>query len=370
MAALMDWRDTTRADKIIFQMVNPSNIDAVMGELEGVELNGATLSAGYYTDTRTSGKIHVVGEGWKRGSFVRVIHQVPEWNYSRELGTYLVTNDDRSRELGTWGYDLTLQSLLFGLSTDKLVRPWVIANNAMMMKAAAQCLDATGYRYNFAGAADYRFKGARVMETGTDRLSIMYALSKLGNNRIDIDGHGRVTMSKYLAPSAKVPVFRIDLNDQRGVAIDGLSGSTDFLEIPNVVGVCYKHNTTRNGKSVQQEINASAQVSSSSPHAHGQRGYTVTDFRELSEISPATAARAQQLAQQYLANDSIEHVEWQLTTIYLPIWEGDVVDLVIHDGEKAYQGVRRCLVKNVELKLQDMTMQLTLKEVTSGDDED
>lgn len=370
MAALMDWRDTTRHDRIVFQMVNPTNIDAVMGELEGVELNGATLSAGYYTDTRTSGKIHVVGEGWKRGSFVRVVHQVPEWNYSRELGTYLVTNDDRSRELGTWGYDLTLQSLLFGLSTDKIYRPWVIANNAMMLKAAAQCMNAARRPYDFAGANDHRLKGSRIIETGTDRLSTLYALSKLGNNRVDVDGHGRVTMRKYVAPASRVPVFRIDLADPRGVAIDGLSGSTDFLETPNMVGVCYKHNTTKNGKSVQQEISAAAYVNSSSPHAHGQRGYTVTDFRDLSEMSPATAARAQQLAQQYLANGSIEHVEWELSTIYIPVWEGDVVDLVIHDGEKAYQGVRRCLVKNVELKLKDMTMQLTLKEVTSGDDED
>ena len=124
------------------------------------------------------------------------------------------------------------------------------------------------------------------------------------------------------------------------------------------------------GKSVQREINASAQVSSDNPHSGAVRGYNVVDFRELTEMSPATAARAQQLAKQYLAADSIEHVEWQLSTIYLPIWEGDTVELVISDGEEAYQGVRHCLVKNVELKLSDMTMQLTLKETSSGDDAD
>lgn len=370
MAALMDWRDLTRTDRLVFRMVNPTNIDAVMGELEGVDLSGSSLTAAYYSDTRTSGKLRVVGNGWIRNSFIRVIYQVPEWNWSRELGTYLVTNDDASREHGEWVTDLTLQSLLFGLSTDKLVRPWAIANNAMMLKAAQQNVSAPGFKHDFGGAGDCRVKGTKVMATGTDRLAIMFALAKMANDRVDIDGHGRVTLRKYVAPANKTPVFTIDLRDSRGVALDGLSRTSDFLEIPDVVGVCYRYSETKNGKSVQREINASARVSSNSPHAHRARGYTVTDFRELTEMSPQTAQRAQQLANQYLASDSVEHVEWELSTIYLPIWEGDVVDLVVRDGEKAYQGTRRCLVKSVDLHLKDMRMDLTLKEVASGDEED
>lgn len=365
-----DWRDTTHTDKLIFQMVSPTDLNSSLGELEGVELGSASLTGGYYTDTRTSGKLTVIGENWVRGSFIRIIHQIPEWDYESELGTFLVTNDDRERENGVWAYELTLQSMLFGLSTDKLVKPWVIAKNAMMLKAAAQCLNNAGRAYDFTGAVDYQFRGARVMETGTDRLEIMFALAKLGNNRLDVDGHGNVTLSKYVTPASKAPVWRIDLADRRGVAMDGLSGSTDFLEMPNIVGVAYTYNTEKNGKSIQQEITASAHVSSDNPHAGAVRGYNVVDFRSLSEMTPETAARAQQLANQYLKNDAVEHVEWQLSTIYLPIWEGDTVELVIADGEEAYQGIRHCLVKNVELKLSDMTMQLTLKETSSGDEDD
>lgn len=368
--AAFDWADTSRTDRLVFEMVNPQDINSSLGELAGVDIQNTQLSCGYYTDTRASGKLRVIGENWIRGSFIRVVHQVPEWDYSNELGTFIVTGDDRVRENGAWAYDLTLQSVLFGLSTDKIVRPWVIAKGAMMLKAAAQCLTNVNRTYNFTGAADYRFNGARIMETGTDRLSIMYALAKLANNRIDVDGHGNVTMSRYVPPASKAPVYRIDLQDRRGVAVDGLSGSTDYLQTPNIVGVCYKYNTEKNGKSVQQEITASARVSAENPHSAAVRGYNVTDFRELSEMSPATAARAQQLANQYLANDSVEHIEWQLSTVYLPIWEGDTVELVITDGEETYQGVRHCLVKNVELDLSDMLMQLTLKETSSGDDAD
>lgn len=368
MSAVMDWRDLSRRDRIVVQMVSPTNLDATLGELEGVDLSGSSITAGYYTDTRTSGKLRVVGDGWIRDSLIRIIHAVPEWNYANEIGTYIVTNDDAERVNGSWVTTLTMQSRLYGLSTDKLVRPWAIAANAMMLKAARQCLDAARFAYDLSGASDVRLKSAKVMTSGTDRLSIMYALATMGNDRLDVDGHGRVTMRKYVAPTKRTPVWRIDLADPRGVALDGLSRSTDYLEIPNVVGVCYRYNDTVNGKSVQREINASARVSADSPHAHAVRGYTITDFRELTEMSPKTAARAQQLANQYLASDGVEQVEWELSTIYLPIWEGDVVELVVRDGDQAYQGVRHCLVKSIELGLHDMTMTLRLKETRSGDD--
>lgn len=369
MAALMDWRDVTRTDRIIVQMVSPTNVDAVVGELEGVDLTGSTITAGYYTDTRTSAKIRVVDGNWIRGTHLRIIHAVPEWNYAHELGTYLVTNDDAEQVNGAWVTTLTCQSLLFGLSTDKLVRPWAIAANAMMLTAAAQCVQRAGYKYDFGGAADARIKSTKVIATGTDRLSALFALAKLANDRLDVTAHGYVTLRKYVPPSQRVPIYRIDLRDPRGVALDGLSRSSDYLEMPSVVGVCYRYNDTVGGKSVQREINASARLSANSPHSYAARGYTITDFHELSDMSPKTAARAQQLAEQYLANDSTELVEWELSTIYLPIWQGDVVELVVYDGEKAYQGVRRCMVKSLEIRLSDLTMQLTLKETASGDDE-
>lgn len=362
MAAL-DWRDLTRRDRISVRMVSPTDLDAELGVLEGVELAGTSLTGGYYTDTRTSGKLRVVGDGWVRGSFIRIIHEVPEWGYSNELGTFIVTDDGADRQNGVWVTDLTLQSLLFGLSTDVLVKPWVIASNAMMLRAARQDLDAASFRYDFTGASDHRIKGAKVMTAGTSRLSILYALAEMGGDRVDVDGHGRVTLRRYVAPASRASKFRIDLRDPRGVALDGLSRTSDFLELPDVVGVCHRFNATVGGKSVQREINASARVITG-------RGYTVTDFRELSEMSPQTSARAQALARQYLAADRIERVEWELTTVYLPIWEGDVVELVVDDGEEAYRGIRKCLVKNVELSLGDMTMKLTLKETASGDEED
>lgn len=365
----MDWKDLNRTDKIIVQQVSPSGLDDVIGELDGVDLSRASLDAAYYSDTRTSGKIDVMGDGWERGSFIRIIHEVPEWGYSHELGTYIVTDDAAERSNGAWRYSLTLQSMLYALDLDKLVRPWTIAKNAMALKVAQQVIGQTNFQLVTAGARDYKHKTTSVMESGTSRLSSLFSLCKLANNRLDVDGHGRIVIPAYVNPADKTPVWRIDLSDPRGIALDGLSRSTNWLEMPDIVAVSHKYSATTNGKTVEREINATATVGGTAHQAKAVRGYSIVDFREISDMSPQTAARAQQLASSYLNADLREHIEWELTTAYLPIWEGDVVELIVHDGDADYQGTRKCLVKSISLDLQPLRMKLTLKETSSGDDE-
>lgn len=360
---MIDWHDLTRTGEVVVEQVSPTNIDATLGPLEGVALGGSSVSYGYYADTRSTGKLRVVGDGWRRGSLIRIGYRIPSWDWSCELGTYIVTDDAASRENGVWTYDLDLQSILYGLSTDLLVRPWAIARNAMALTAARQLVEAAGRELLADGAHDMRLKSPKVIEAGTSRLSALFALADMCGDRLDVDGHGRVLLEPYVSPASKVPTLTIDLADPRGVALDGIQRSTDWLQMPNVAAVHYEYDA--GGK--QREINASASIAASSRQSQSARGYTVTDFRSLSEMSPATAARAQQLAAQYLANDSVEHVEWELTTTYLPIKAGDVVELVIHDGMADYTGARKCLVKSCEIDLGNMTMQLTLKETASGD---
>ena len=364
----MDWKDLTRTDRIIVQQLDPSGLDSVIGELEGVELSKASLDAAYYSDTRTGGKLDVVGDGWQRGSFLRIIHEVPEWGYSNELGTYIVTDDGAQRENGIWRYSLTLQSMLYALDLDRLVRPWTIAKNAMAMTAVQQIIGQTNFELVRTGN-DYKVKSAQVLESGTSRLSALFSLCNMAGNRLDVDGHGRIQIERYQTPASKAPKWRIDLADPRGIALDGLSRSTDWLEMPDTVAVAHKYSDTSGSKTVEREINAVARVGSGAHQSAAVRGYSIVDFREVTEMSPRTAARAQQLAASYLANDSRELVEWELTTTYLPIWEGDVVELVVHDGDIDYQGARKCLVKSITLDLQPLRMKLTLKETASGDDE-
>lgn len=369
-----DWRDLTRQGKFTFQCVSPSNLNDVYGELEGVDLSSSSLEWAYYTDTRTSGQLSIIGDGWVRGSYIRAIYEIPEWGFSTVLGTYIVTSDDSSRANGAWHYDVQLQSTLYGLSTDKLVRPRTIATNASALSAIKTIVsEAQYYQGVYSGAKDVKVKTPQVLETGTTRLAALYSLCTLTSNRLDVDPRGRVTVSPYVLPSAKVPKYRIDLTDPRGIAHDDLSRSTNWHEMVDTVAVSFKYSeSVKKGdktESVQREINAYAKVSANLHQAHQKRGYTITDFRSLSELSPQTQAQAQKLANQYLKEQAAELVEWELTTEYLPLTEGDVVELVVPDGMAQYRGVRKCLVKNVTLNMFPLQMQLTLKETASGDTE-
>lgn len=367
---MIDWRDQRHENRITVQMVSPTNLNDVYGELEGVDLSGSSLSAGYYVDTRTSGTIAVVGEGWIRGSFLRVIYEIPEWDYRRTLGTYLVTDDGAKRSNGRWDYELQLQSMLFALSTEKAKKPWTLAKGASAKKAIKQILEASNRPYIDKASRDYTFGSPVVMESGKPILTRLFGLTQPSSNRLDVDGNGYVTISPYVLPNSKVPILEIDLNDPRGIAHDDLARSTDWLQMPTEAAVSFKYTTSSDGKSVEHEINAWATVSANSHASRAIRGYTVTDFRTISDMNPQTQAQAQKLANEYLKGDSREHVTWNLTTQYLPIWEGDVITLRVYDGMEQYRGIRKCLVKNVELDLQFMQMQLTLKETASGDDDD
>lgn len=362
-----DWADTDRTDALDFVMVSPQNLDVELGTLEGVVRSASSLSAAYYTDTRTSGKLEYVGDGWIRNSFIRIVHRIPEWGFRRELGTYIVTEDPGSREAGQWTRSLTLHSVLHGLATDLGSGPWTVAQGASLVGAMGDMLSTCGRPWDNLSATDMTANSPIVYETGTSFLERLFDLCKSSGNRLDVNGHGVVTVAPYVLPAKRSAAFRLDLADARGLVNDGVELTTNYLEMPGRAVVSYQYSETVDGESVQREINASADATGEQSSA--TRGYMVTEFEHLSEMEPATYQRALELAQQKLAEKGRELVEWKIKCLYLPIWEGDVVELVVHDGPERYRGVRHCLVKNVELELEHMGMTLTLKETASGDDE-
>lgn len=369
----MDWLDQTRTDVIEFLQVSPTNINDVRGTLTGVDLGASTLTASYYTDTRTSGVLRLCEESWIRGSFIRVVHRVPEWDYRNELGTYIVTDDSADRHCGEWHYDLQLQSILYGLSTHLGESPATIPKGGNCLAAMRQILKSASRPYIEKSPRDAKAQNALVFDTGTSMLSRLFELCSMANDRLDVDGHGNVTISPYVELQNRPSVLTISLEDVRGIAKDDLSRTTNWLELPGEVVVSHKYSESGKdaaGKSVSVEKEIRAVAKSTKNPGPTTRGYYVVDYHSLSELSPRTQQAAQQKAKQYLDRAEHERVEWQLTTMYLPVWEGDVITLLIPDGVARYQGARKCLVKNVELDLLHMTMQLTLKETASGDWED
>lgn len=387
----IDWKDQTITHRVRVMMISQTNLDDGWGELEGVDLSKSSIEGAYYTDTRCSGNITVYGEGWRRGSFLRIIHEIPEWRYSNVLGTFIVVGDKAVEKSGEWSYSLELHSTLKALEDDLLPSPWTIGLGASALACTKQVLAGSGLHSmrralgDFSGSADatvevddsladdVRATTAQIMQAGRSRLECIYALSTMCGNRVDVTPHGTIRFERYVSPAAKQPRFRFDLSDPRGIVEEGtLSRTTDWLTMADTVAVVHRYTeevgSGTDKKSEQRELYAVARVGSDAHNSVARRGYSIVDFREISAMSPKTATRAQEMAAKYLAED-VEQVEWDLECAYVPIWEGDVVELVVHDGDPAYRGVRKCLVKNVSINLQYMHMKLTLKETASGDKE-
>lgn len=382
----IDWKRTDVTHVLSAVMVSQTNFAQTLGALEGVEWAASNLEAAYYTDMRTGGKLRVHGDGYKRGSFIRIVHSVPEFGYSKTLGTYVVTDEAPQRVGGEWVRDLTLSSTLVMLANDLFTQPVPIDKGTRALDAMKSVLSKSGAASmrsafgNFSGADatsrvaiddsladDVKASKAQVLEAGKSRLEAFFALANMSQNRIDVTPEGYIRVSRYARPSSRAASWSFDLEDARGTVLAGsLSRSSDWLSMPDTVAVQHDFTVETGGKTQQRTLYAIAR-NPTGPHSIATRGYSIVDFRQVPNISPHTLQAASDYAARALKSD-VEQVEWELQTTYVPIWEGDVVNLVVHDGDAAYRGTRKCLVKNVDIQLGTMLTSLTLKETASGDE--
>ena len=258
-----DWKRTDVTHQLEAVMISQTNFSENLGLLEGVVWEQSTLEAAYYTDLRTSGKLRVCGEGWRRGSFIRIVHNIPEFGYRKTLGTYIVTDDSAEYKNGKWFYDLTLQSTLAMIAEDRFVKPYPIDKGTKAvdaMKAVLQNSGAHSMRTafgNFSGAEaksqvaiddsladDVRATKAQVLEAGKSRLEAFFALSSMSNNRIDVTPEGYIRVTRYTPPANKSATWTFDLREDRGTVVNGsLSRSSDWLSIPDTVAVRHDYST-------------------------------------------------------------------------------------------------------------------------------
>lgn len=369
----MDWKDLTHSGELRAYLISPNNLDIIEKQLTGIDWPASKLSAAYYSDTRTSGSLTVIGDGWNHDDphtpRVRIVYEIPEKNYFRELGTYIVRNDPQSMQAGKLITELELQSPLYALSLDIPATKKALAPGSLISTAIRSELQAAGFEYDLSEINEYVIGTLTILEAGKSRLARLFSLAGLSNNRLEVDPHGRIKVTRYVEPDNKTATARIELGDDRGIVYDGIKRASNYLQQPSEATVQYHWTENENGESVEHEITATATVSASSYASRANRGYTITDYTSLNEMTPPTYERARQLAEEKLVSASKQKTEWTIRTKYLPLWEGDVIELVIPYGDRQYRGSRKCLVKNIELETPYMDMELTLKETSGGDTE-
>ena len=360
---MTDWSRLGKRWRVRAVQVSPTNMDRVIGELADVDMTSATVTENYYSDTRVQASLAFLGDAWERQSWVRILAEIPEEGYSCELGTFYAGADDASESNGTWKTSLALDSALSALDQKALLGCYVISAGSMVKPALTRLIGWCGRTYADCGAGDYRITSDVVYDTGESVLSCLYDMADLCGIRLDVDGHGRVTLEPYVEPRNRPETFVIDMGSADSIAHDGVSRTSNYLEIPTECVVIY---TSGSGDG-EVRIEATA-TNESGRVGWGQRGYAVTKVVSLSEMSPETWNRAAQIARERLDRSSNESAEWELTTEYMPIRIG-AVGVLRNAGDPYYPGDRKVMVKSREINLADMTMKLTLKLASANDTE-
>lgn len=360
----VDWRTQERRDSLHADMVSPSALAQTYGRLEGIVPSSCSVDTAYYSDTRESAKVAYRGDGWVRGTLLRLWHD--HGGRSDAIGTYVATDDPSKLSGGAWTTTLTMHSALHMLSTDLLRSPLTVEAGASAVDAMRHVCEAVG-RPVRTTCADRRVGSTVVFEAGKSRLSALFGLATPAGVRVDVDAMGYVTLSDYVAPSTRSPSFELSLADPRGIVHDGVSRSSSWLTLPGEAVVVCKYTEKATGEdgregSVEREVDGFASVTSGAA-SRASRGYGIVVTSSASQFEePHTQEHADSLARDLLARNSWAGTEWKVKTQYFPVREGDVGTLVVPDAPLGYQGSRRVLVKSTSLDLATWQLDLTLRE--------
>lgn len=346
----IDWADARLDHRIRVAQVDPHDLDTERGELTNLILSDCSVSYGYYTDTRVSAQLKTFDTNYIEGSWLRIYHSVGDWE--EELGTFVLQDEPSySWESGAKIYTYDLQSVLWALSEDYCTSHFSIGKGAKALDVFDRICGIVGKTgLHNPGAKNYRYSASKVYEAGESYLQFLFDLCNVSNNRLDVDGHGRITISPYVSPSRTAATWSVDSQDPRTLLLSSqIAWSSSSHEIPSRTIVIYK--------SGDKEIIGTASRASSSPYSSSKRGYTISKTYSISEMSPATKKAAQSLAQQYLEDADASH-ELSASFLYFPCRTGDILALTL-DGE-----TQNYLIQSIDpVNLKDLTIGTTLKEV-------
>ena len=358
----MDWRDLTKRGRMRAWYVEPNSLDNVVGEVQGVKWDACSVEHGYYTDTRTTAKLVAHDPQWDWRSWIRITYETDD--YEADIGTYIVTDDPATHDKGRWEYQFALNSVLWGLSQEKAYGALTIAKGATTAKTLKRIFGYCGCAYSIDGLKEYTASRIFTLPRGKSMLEWLFSVANYTGNRVNVTGHGVVTVKKRTLPKDISQAVTLDIEDPRGLVIGQIGRKSDWLTTPGRVIV---HHQAGSGDEARDIVGV-ATVASSHHASFANRGYIMTEYESVSDMSPETQEQAEYLAKQALKERSATLTEWEASVPFLPIKAGTGVTLLPHDY--AYKGERKCFVKSIsisDMHLNRPTMKLTLKECSSGD---
>ena len=354
-----DWHSQELDHEYHVYMVDPIDHTSVLGELEVYADSGSvTWAEGDGEGVNLTASLEVPDwSKWIEGTWLQIVHQIPSYNYSRILGTFIVWDEGASGGLDTFTGSPELVGVFRGLEYDLMPYILAVGQGASVKTVMSRVMGATPIKYRFSGNfKDYRFTEPYVFDPGQSRLEVMRQLCSIAGDVIKPEEYGSILIENKADVTTKAPVYTIDCD------------SPDSIVYESSVSI-QSNNRQVAGRSIaiwnsQDEegglvISGYADVAPTHFASPMRRGYVVSELHELEDLpDPMTHAHVETLARRWLKDDSTASNGWSLETAWLPLVNGDVVSFRPPGKE-----FRNCVVDSIEGNLASWTSSITLLEV-------
>lgn len=365
----MDWTNTGYSYHIDVHVVSPVNVDDTQGSLSGVVLNGTSITENYNSDSRIQGKVTTVvkegtSDGYIENGRLRIIATILEHGWTEELMTGYVSDVAETTQNGYTKRVYTIEGSLWGLIDHKTNSPIVIGHGARLVYTWRQILGRlTRMQFDTTGALDYRFTTTTVYEVGTSLHTLLSELSS-GYDRMNNNGHGRIVLSKYVAPSKQQTSRALDWRDSRGLILYPIERRSSKWEIPGRAVVTTTKSVTTNGKTVQKTLVGYYDAPGSNKYSLGARGWLKTIVNSYSGASSdPDSAELNAVAKRNWKAAQNEGNEWGYESVFANYHAGEVVNFVHPEANSNGMAIAKALITNVSTDLEHWTQSLTLLEV-------
>ena len=338
------WKDVTYVPDLQVQMIDPHNINKSRGVLSGV--TKVSITDGYYSDTKVSGKLETIADNYIQGSWIRILVD------NEPVGTFGVAKvDPKQAPEKTEEKSYDLQSVLWMLDADMTGNMYTIAANTKASTVLKSIANTCGKTLELvAGHYDGLYKSAVSYERTDSFRKILADVCDTSGNELSVNGKGVITVDKYKSPSNKSVSWTIDADDPRGIVLDpGYEDSDETGSAYNRTVVVATNN--------DQTIVASSDAPSSSPISSYVRGWTRAQVHQVSDMQPFNYNKANQLVNTYAPSDRSQGIQRDSTCMYFPVKGGEVVEWV-QDGKTS-----KYLVQTVDNDFDAWTSKLTLKKI-------
>lgn len=367
----MDWTNTGYLYDVAVNVVHQTNVDYTIGTLSGVQMDGLNVTEKYDSDSRVQAKVTTImkegeSDGYVKNARLRIILSIPEEGWSKELITGYVSDVDEDDSHQYVKRTYTIEGTIWGLLEHKTKDPITISKGAKMLNVWSSLMDSqTKMQYVLDGAQDHSFSNTILYEPGVNLSTVLFELSE-SYDRMDVDGHGRVTLSRYTAPSKRTPTRIINFNDVRNLVMLPLAKTSMEYESPGRAVVTATISKTVDNKTVQEVIAGSYDAPQTDPtsiHVRGWLSGRTDSYSGLSE-NPSKS-ELNEVAKKNWTNAQNKGVEWTCTSVFADYHAGEIATLILPVSNDSHMAssTHKVLIQTVSTDLNAFTQELTLKEV-------